>query len=44
MTTQPALAADIVRLSIGAMFLIMTMAFVAIPRRLSTPLGKQNAD
>jgi hypothetical protein len=40
MTRQPELAADIIRLSICAMFLMMTMALVAIPRRLSNHQGK----
>jgi hypothetical protein len=44
MTTQPVLAADIIRLSICAMFVIMTMAFAAVPRRLSNHPGKANGD
>jgi hypothetical protein len=44
MTTQPSLAADLIHLFFAALFLIMTMAFLAIPRGLSTTPGKPDAD
>jgi hypothetical protein len=44
MTTQPALAADLIHLFFAAQFLIMTMVFLAVPRRLSNHPGKPNAD